>query len=309
MLRIEDKYIIEIAKERSFSKAAEKLYIAQPSLSRYIINLEDKLGVKIFDRSKMPLEITEAGEKLIEYIYKCRELEREFLSEINRIKNKKSETEISIGIVPWRIPVFVPKIIPAFSEAYPNINVVITEDVSPNLENDVLNDKIDVCIINGPVINKNLEFHKLSSEKLILLVPKNSKVAADNYDFDKNQYKNSYIDIKSLENEKFVLLKENFRLGQISREIFKHHNINPKNIIEVSHMSTAMSMSSAGLGFTFIPESGIDRLSSGNNCLCFSIGQPSFGFPLVIAYKKEKYNNPNVRKFIDFVRENYKNII
>ncbi len=64
MLRIEDKYIIEIAKERSFSKAAEKLYIAQPSLSRYIINLEDKLGVKIFDRSKMPLEITEAGEKL-----------------------------------------------------------------------------------------------------------------------------------------------------------------------------------------------------------------------------------------------------
>lgn len=76
MLRIEDKYIIEIAKERSFSKAAEKLYIAQPSLSRYIINLEDKLGVKIFDRSKMPLEITEAGEKLIEYIYKCRELER-----------------------------------------------------------------------------------------------------------------------------------------------------------------------------------------------------------------------------------------
>lgn len=284
MFRIEDRYIIEIAKQKSFSKAAEKLYIAQPSLSRYIINLEDRLGIEIFDRSKFPIEITEAGEKLIEYIYKFRELEGELMSELSRLKNNDDKTEVRIGIVPWRIPVFLPKIIPVFTKTYPNINVVLTEDVSPKLENLVLDDRIDVCVINGPVINKNLEFQQLSSENIILVVPRNSKIALDNYDFNKNQYLNSYIDIKALEKEKFILLNENFRLGKISRQIFKHHNIYPKDIIEVSHMNTAISMSSVGLGLTFMPESGVNRQTSEDNSpLYFSIGEPSFDFPLVIA--------------------------
>ncbi len=307
MFRIEDKYIIEIAKQKSFTKAAEKLYIAQPSLSRYILNLEDKLGIKIFDRSKSPIEITEAGEKLIEYIYKFRELEEGLMSELSRLKNNNDKTEVRIGIVPWRIPVFLPKIIPVFTRTYPNINVVLTEDVSPKLENLVLEDRVDVCVINGPVINKNLEFQELSSENIILVVPRASKIASDNYDFKKEQYLTSYIDIKTLGQEKFILLKENFRLGKISRQIFKHHNIYPKDIIEVSHMNTAISMSSVGLGLTFMPESGVDRQSSGNNSpLYFSIGDPSFDFPLIIAYKKEKYENLSVKKFIDFVKENYK---
>src|SRR5699024_7753125 len=107
--------------------------------------------------------------------------------------------------------------------------------------------------------------------------PRNSKIAKDNYDFNNRQYINSHINIKTLENERYILLRENFRLGKISRQIFKYHNIYPKDIIEVSYMNTAISMSSVGLGLTFMPESGIEiQALENNDSLYFSIGEPCF---------------------------------
>lgn len=184
--------------------------------------------------------------------------------------------------------------------------MVLTENVSPKLEDFVLKDKLDICIINGPVMNSGLQYQSLGSENIVLVVPSNTDLAAENYDFHKKEYINTSIDIGSLGEEKFILLKENFRLGKISRQIFKHYNISPKNIIEVSHMNTAISMSQVGLGLTFMPESGLNRMAGGNNNpLCFPIGEPSFSFPLVIAYKEEKFNKQEIRCFIDFVKENY----
>src|SRR5699024_8780336 len=288
MCKIQGDYIVEIAKQRSFSKAAEKLFITQPSLSRYIINLEENLQIEIFDRSKSPIEVTEAGEKLIEYIYKHKELKNDLMSELALLKSNK-KAELKIGIVPWRVPIFLPKIMPEFIKQHPNIDVIPVEGVSPKLESLVLEDKIDVCVINGPGTNEGLEYQELNSENIILVVPRNSQIAKQDYKFNKEQHTNLVIDMKDLENEKFILLMKNLRLGKISRDIFKYHNINPKEIIEVSNMSTAISMTSVGLGLTFMPESGVDRQKISDECpLYYSIGEPSYNFPLMIAYKKEE---------------------
>lgn len=307
MDRIKANYILKIAELGSITKAAEKLYIAQPSLSRYISNLEKELNVKLFDRSVFPIKPTKAGEILIKYIHKSEKLKEELIESLNEF-NINKPTEIKIGIVPWRIPVFLPRVAPEFSKLYPNVTVTITEDVSNTLEALVEKDIIDTCIINGPIKNENLEFQVLNSEKVILVAPQNIKAVKNYYDFIHSRYLKDVVNLKDFENERFIILKNNYRLGKITREIFRYHKINPYKITEVTNMNTAMSMASVGLGVTFMPESGISLQERAvNRPLYFSIGKPDFTFPLIIAYRREKYENEMVRRFIQFVKENYKN--
>ena len=303
MLNVKSNYICEIIRQKSFSKAAEKLYISQSSLSRYIIKLENQLGFNIFDRTVSPIELTEGGNILIEYINKTKELETEFLEDIKRFKTN-SKLEIKIGIVPWRIPIFLPKIIPEFSKIYPNINVTITEDVSNRLESLLLDDKIDACVINGPTYTSGIECINLSSEKVILAVPNDINVIAKesiNGDFK------TIKDLKQIENCRFILLTENFRMGAIANEIFKRNNVNPRNITYVTNMNSALSMCSVGLGITFIPNSAIKNLDVdvANTPTFYQLEEQDYNFPLVIAFTKKSYKNTCVEKLIDFVKLNY----
>lgn len=296
-------YIMEIARQKSISKAAKNLFIAQPSLSRYVINLEKRLGVKLFDRSHAPLELTEAGHLMVRYIQQSEALKENFFNELEEHKESAC-TEIKIGVVPWRMPVFLPKIVPEFMSKHHNVNVIIKEGVSQDLETAVLADQIDACVVNGPQNNQSLEYRVLNYEKIVLAVPRNSEVAKNNYDFANDIYRP--VDLRSLKNEAFILLVEQYRLGLLSRKIFKSRGIMPSHITYVSNMNTALSMSAVGLGLTFMPESGIERPFDGcESPLYFSIGEPEFGFPLIIAFKKGKNLNQHLMEFIDFVCSNY----
>ncbi|WP_369281980.1 LysR family transcriptional regulator [Oscillibacter sp. GMB15532] len=305
MDEIKFDYIMEIARQKSISKAAKNLFIAQPSLSRYVINLEKQLGVKLFDRSHAPLELTEAGILMVQYIEQSEALKAKFFSKLGKHKESTC-TEIKIGVVPWRIPVFLPKIVPEFMDKHHNVKVVIKEGVSQDLEALVLADQIDACVVNGPQNNQLLEYRVLNYEKIVLVASRSSEVAKSSYDFVNNRYYSSMIDLRSLRNEAFILLVEKYRLGLLSRKIFKSRDVMPSRITYVSNMNTALSMSAVGLGLTFMPESGIERsLDGGESPLYFSIGEPEFGFPLIIAFKKGKKLNQPLIEFIDFVCSNY----
>lgn len=299
------EYILEIAKEGSFSKAANNLYISQPSLSRTIINLENKLGVEIFDRSKINIQLTIAGEKLVEYIQKSNALEKEFLSEIELIKCSKNQ-EINIGVISWKVPIFLPKIIPDFKTNFPNIKVNLTIDDSLSLENMLEKDELDVAIINGPVYNKNLEYRKLYSSNIIVMTNNNSNIFKEQLKTN-NKISDKNLNLKDFENETFVILKADFRLGQIARNIFHNYNINPKNILEVANVNLAINMISIGMGISFIPDSFVkNNIIEDQNLCFFSLDKRDFELPLVVTYKKKKSNYASIKNFINFVYENYK---
>lgn len=305
---IKADYILEIVKQGSFSKASEKLYIAQPSLSRYIKELEEKIGLKIFIRSKSQIILTEAGKKIVEYINKSQFLKEELISNLKEIKNNNS-AEIKIGIISWLIQPYLKSAIPEFKKLYPNIDFILIEKSAFEMENLISKDKIDACITNGPLISSILDYQVLNYNKMVLAVPKNSQIALENYDFKNNKYINKTINLKSIEDQNIILVDKNSRVGKISREIIKYHKINQTNIVEVTNLNTAMTMSSAGLGITFLPETFI--LKSTNDTfkpIYFSLGEPEFSFPIIIVYKSEKYNDNNnyyLKLFIDFLK-NYK---
>ena len=307
MDNIKYEYILKINELGSFTKAAEELYIAQPSLSRYISNLEKRLEIKIFDRSKNPIGVTKPGQILIDYIHKYLELKKNMLEEINEYKlvDKK---ELKIGVVPWRIPLFLPRIIPEFSKCNSNYSISIKEDVSTNLEEMVEKGLLDACIINGPINNENLGHQVLSTEKVVFVTSNNLDIIDKYYDKKTSNYKRQVVDLEDFKDEAFIVLNNKYRLGKIAREIFKFYNIAPKNITVVSNMNTAISMSYSGLGVTFMPESGISLASDMSNLpIYLSLGEPDFTFPLIIAYKKDRIEDETISNFINFVKDNYKN--
>lgn len=297
---IKGKYILEIVNQGSFSKASEKLYIAQPSLSRYIKELEDKIGFKIIDRSKSQIVLTEAGEKVVEYIHKSQALEEELISNLSELKNK---AKIKIGIISWLVPKYS-TLISEFKKLNPYIEICIMEKNGYEMESLILKNYIDACIISGPQINSMLDYQVLNYNKIVLAVPGNSKIALENYDFIHEKYINKVINLKKFENENFIIVNENSRIGKISRELIKYYKINPKNIMEITTLNTALSMTKAGLGITFLPKSFILKNNNSTfRVIYFSLEKPEFSFPIIIVYKSKSYEKDNYLKlFIDYLK-------
>ena len=119
------KYVLTVAKERSFSKAAAELYITQPSLSRFIISWEDQLGAKVFDRSTSPLGLTAAGEIVIKAVESICDIEKKMMEDLDALQ-PSAEVLINFGATPTRACYLI-KPIAQFKSAYPNVKIHINE--------------------------------------------------------------------------------------------------------------------------------------------------------------------------------------
>lgn len=163
------EYLLAVNKYRSFSKAAENIFVTQPALTIQIRRLEDELGVELFDRNKKPLEPTEIGERIIE---QARFLQKniEKLSDIVSEFKRELSGNLRIGIIPTVSPYLVPKFVNEFVGNFPEVNLqfteLITEDILSHLEEGTL----DAGIIVTPFPMKNMTVFPLYYEEFFLYV-------------------------------------------------------------------------------------------------------------------------------------------
>ena len=125
-LMIHYEYIVAVAEERSFSKAAQVLFVSQSSLSKYILQVEKTMGVKLFDRNTVPLKITFAGELFLEKARQILDLERQLKQQMEDIANVNFG-RITIGVSPYIGSYIMPYILPRFYEKYPKVTVILLE--------------------------------------------------------------------------------------------------------------------------------------------------------------------------------------
>ena len=128
------EYFLAIVKERSISKAADRLYLSQPYLSQYLAKLESNLGVTLLDRSHTPLRLTPAGELFYAYLERQSYLDRQLVSDLRDLQDKKRPM-LHIGVSPWRGSTLLPDVLPAFTRQYPDVQVVLHEAPVPQLGN------------------------------------------------------------------------------------------------------------------------------------------------------------------------------
>jgi LysR family hydrogen peroxide-inducible transcriptional activator len=176
MTIVQLEYIVAVDTYRSFVAAAEKCFVTQPTLSMQVQKLEDTLGVKLFDRAKQPVVPTEIG---CDIIAQARILlsEHQKIKEIISDRQKDLAGELRIGIIPTVAPYILPKIITQFISKYPLVKLVVWEQTTVQIIQQIKLGMIDCGILSTPLHESHLAETPLFYENFVAYVAKNSILA------------------------------------------------------------------------------------------------------------------------------------
>ena len=236
-------YVLAVAENQNFTKAAEKCFVTQPTLSMQIQKLEDELDVLIFDRSKKPIELTDVGRKIVNQA-------KNIVNESNRIKDIVDQQkgfiggEFRIGIIPTIMPTLLPMFLKTFIKKYPKVKLKIEELTSEEIISRIHEGHLDAAIAATPLQSENIKERVLYFEPFVGYIPKNHRL------YDKNK-----ISTSDLEIEDMLLLEDGhcFRDGVINLcNVFKDHT-DDQFQLESGSIETLIKLSDEGLGMTLLP--------------------------------------------------------
>lgn len=296
------EYVITVAENRSFSKAAKALFIAQPSLSQYIKNIEENLGTKLFDRSVNPVRLTYAGEIYVENAKKILELKLDMDRKIADITNLKEGT-LRVGATAFRTMGFVSEVLGKFQKKFPGIKIEVMEGPRVYLESECVKGNIDLFIATLPVTEKNFDYDILMEEKIMLAVPEHYSV--NKYIGEMNLNMKSALKKVSLElfkNEPFVLLRPEQNLHRLAVKLCKKAGFSPKITLENGAMESALQMVSGGMGITFASDAVMNKRESGRNIVWYSIDDDEARRYIAVVYKKNKEISGAAREFLSIMK-------
>jgi len=176
MTIVQLEYIVAVDTYRSFVAAAEKCFVTQPTLSMQVQKLEDTLGVKLFDRSKQPITPTEIG---IDIIQQARVLlaESEKIKEIISDRQRDLAGELKVGIIPTISPYILPKVIKGFIERYPQVKLVVWEQTTEQIIQQLKLGTLDCGILSTPLRESSLKEIPVFYENFVAYASKNSKLS------------------------------------------------------------------------------------------------------------------------------------
>lgn len=302
MLVNNPEYFLIIAKERSISKAAERLELSQPYLSQYLAKLENNLGVALMDRTHKPLRLTPAGELFQTYLERQGFLDRQLVSDLRDLQDKKRPM-LHIGVSPWRGSILMPDILPLFTKQYPDVQVVLHEAPVPELGDLAAENHLDFCIMHIPNDLTDLTYELVMREHIFLIGHKDHPLLRG-LDSPYHAPK-PFPDLHKLESERIIMLPSDWRLAKLLRNTFAVHNMDPQNILVTTNNATAINLAAENMGFAFLQESGIARTPYLDRLACFTLGDPPLTCPTAVVYKKNGFLSPAARTFIDLIRDHY----
>lgn len=262
-------YIKTIADTKSISKAAEELFIAQPSLSQSLQRIERELGTHLFIREPRGMKLTYAGEKYYLMAKEILDIYSDFKSEITHINELKAG-RLVIGIARYMGMNILPNILPKFNKNYPNIEIIIREENTRVLENLVLGGNVDFALthVHKKEMNEKINYEILKEDEFLLVTPK-----AYLKDSDKIKVKDgkSYVDLRDLEGEKFILLDINKGIRKVQDRTIKSYGISPDVVFTTKNFETAKRLAANGMGITIIPKDYLNIFSQDKNYDSFNL--------------------------------------
>lgn len=300
-------YFITIVECNSITRAAETLFLSQPSLSKYLRRLEQNLGVELFDHHASPLKLTYAGKRYYEYIKRIQAMDRQFDEELSGLRNNEIG-EIRIGIAQWRGAIMLPTIIPAFHEHHPGWDIILREGRAVQVENALIQGEVDICLMNFPSHFPNQTIQEtLWSEKCLLVGNRKHPIvrkAIESIPIQKDGYR--HIDIAFLENEHFISLQPGQNMTVATDRLFALQNIRPRKIWQTENMSTALNMVSKTMSFTIMPDIGAKTPFLPDNLEFFSIEHSEELLLFGVVYRKSFVLNKQIHTLLNITKSIYK---
>ncbi|GIO55207.1 MULTISPECIES: LysR family transcriptional regulator [Paenibacillus] len=297
------QYALQIAQERNFSRAAEKLHIAQPSLSQQLSKLEKELGVLLFQRNTSTVELTHAGASFMEQAQKiidAVELLRQEMADISQLKSGK----VVIGSMPITGAHLLPHVLPTFKRQYPDIEITLLEDSSMNLEKLTAGGKSDLSLLSLPLQEPSLTYEVIGEEKIDLAVPESHPLAAR-----AKAGKPVPVRIDELSGESFIVLKKGQGFRKITFDLCQQAGFEPKVVFESNNMETIQSLVATGMGITLVPRFIARAPRSEFVPVYLPLAEPVPSRTLVVAYRRGRYLSKAAEAFIETFKDTLNDLV
>jgi DNA-binding transcriptional LysR family regulator len=306
------KYVYEVYKERSFTKAAQNLYISQPPLSARIKKIEEIIGEPLFDRSTTPLQLTEVGKVYIEAAEEITQIEQRVENYINDLAGLKTGN-LAVGASTLFAAYVVPSLITQFNQKFPDVHIQLIEGNTAELEEMLGSNALDFVIDNyhydSILYNKEL----YCEENILLAVPKHFAVNEE-----LGMYQLSYKNIKNKNylNQKypavplgrfadlpFIMLTQGNDTRTRGDRLCRNVGFKPNIVLEFNQQSTAYMASSTQLGATFISDILVSQLPTFENLVYYKLDGEEAKRKVFFYYKTHKYKTRVMEEFVRMMHE------
>lgn len=285
--------VIETARQRNITRAAEKLYISQSSLSNQIIRLEEELGVSLFERQRRRVFPTDAGEVFVE-------LAEQILRQMDELKTvmedhaKLRRGRLRVGILPLMLPLRVPELMREFLSRHPALELTLLEAGSRDLSRGVENRELDAALVigSGNARDDGIKRVPLIGSHIMAVMSSADPLAAENA-----------IAPEMLNGRELIVTTVQFNFQKLVLSELDRRQIRYRIAADCSQIETCFALAESGFGITFASRETADYYINDRLTVLPLAGIPARIVSLI--YQKELKYHPALRAFVDFMREKF----
>lgn len=306
-------YLKAILENSSLSAAAEKLSISQPALSSALKKAEAQIHAPIFDRSRKPWILTEAGhlyyEHGLQYLHTVENLQQQ-ISDINDMQTG----HLVIGGSNCFNTSYLPQALFTFSKRFPKIDITLLDGTIPEMMNKTFCGEIDLFLTPGFPKHPMIMYEKIFEEKILMCIPNNYAVNM--------KYQHLHIDpdiilhgqitnkmdavseicFADFSDYPFILLQESQQIGKMFRQLISKYNVTPKQILITDQMITSLACTNANLGISLVSETAIRCGNFSKFPVFYLLDSDLCHREMYIAYHSQKYLSNAGKEFIKILK-------
>jgi DNA-binding transcriptional LysR family regulator len=285
-------YFESVSRHLHFTRAAEELNVAQPSVSQQIRKLETELGAPLFHRMKRRVALTEAGKTFLPHARAVLQQLDEARVEVQELSGLRKGT-LAVGAPPSVGTHLFPPALAAFASRHPGIALTFREAGSRTLVQLLEEGELDLAVIIQPIRHPALETQHLMEEELLLAVPREHPLARGR----------GRVRLGQLAHERFVLLREGaYDLRDQTLSACRRAGFEPRVALDGGEMDSVLRFVAAGLGLAILPEMVMSDADPQTGPIGLRLQAPRLSRSLVLARRRDRYLSAAAREFARTLR-------
>jgi LysR family transcriptional activator of glutamate synthase operon len=288
------RYLVAVADERHFTRAAAREHVAQPALSQQIRRLEDELGVALVQRTTRRVALTEAGDLLVARARRALAELDSARAELDNLTGVQAG-RLSIGALHTMGPVDLSLLLASFHERHPGVELTVREQSSEELAAMLRDDEVDLAFLSVTerIQSRGLTLQQLVTEELVVVLPASHRLA-----------RRRQVRLAELAHEPFVSFREGARLRELLVTAAAGAGFQPRIAFESNESRSIRSLVCRGLGVAILPRSDADE--PGAPVAVAALVEPALTRDVSLASRARRRHSPAARAFMDLTRGVFK---
>jgi DNA-binding transcriptional LysR family regulator len=287
------RYLVALAEEGSFTRAAERVHIAQPAVSQQIRRLEEEVGMALVERTTRRVTLTDAGELLV---LRARRILAELEAAATELQalSGMDAGHVTIGAMHTMGPVDLSLALALFSERHPNVLFTVREHSSEEMAEMLRVDELDLAFLSVTerIESRGLGLHQLVSEELVVLLPRSHRLG-----------QRKQVRMAELADESFISFRTGARLRELLLAAGRQAHFEPRVTLESNESQRVRRLVSRGLGVAILPRS--DAEGPGADVAVAALSEPALRRDITLAWREGRRHAPAAAEFLALARQTF----